>query len=75
MHNYLCKKCKTLLQSQGHSPNSSGCPSGGTHSWVNLGETGDKNYQCKKCATLIKTKSSPNSTGCPSGSTHTWIKL
>jgi predicted nucleic acid-binding Zn-ribbon protein len=74
MKNYQCKKCGTLIQANS-SPTNSGCPSGSTHSWTNLGDVGDKNYQCSKCGTLVKASSSPSSSGCPKASFHSWTKL
>jgi predicted nucleic acid-binding Zn-ribbon protein len=74
MKNYQCKKCGTVIQSNS-SPSSSGCPSGGLHSWTNLGDTGDKNYQCKKCGTLLHSNNTPSSSGCPSDGLHSWTKL
>lgn len=35
MSNYQCKKCGTLVQ-QERTPNSSGCPKGGSHQWYKL---------------------------------------
>ena len=76
MKNYQCKKCGTTLQNSS-TPSSGSCPSGGTHTWSNLGEVGDKNFQCKKCGTLIKSKSTPGSGSCRAtgGGTHSWSKL
>lgn len=74
MKNFQCKKCGTLVQSNS-TPTSSGCPSGGFHSWVNLGETGSKNFQCKKCGTLVRSNNTPPSSGCPSENFHSWVKL
>jgi hypothetical protein len=74
MNNYQCSKCATVVQSQS-SPNTGYCPKGASHSWHNLGETGDKNYQCKKCGTVVKSNSSPNTGYCPNGSSHSWSKL
>lgn len=74
MRNYLCKKCKALLQGNAR-PASFNCPGGGMHSWTDLGEVGTNNYQCKKCVTLIKSKNAPASFDCPSGRMHAWTKL
>jgi DNA-directed RNA polymerase subunit RPC12/RpoP len=74
MKNYQCKKCSTVIQGNSQ-PSSLNCPSGGTHSWTNLGDTGDKNYQCKKCGTLLHSSNQPSSLSCPSGGTHSWSKL
>ena len=74
MKNYMCGKCATIIQGN-TSPSSSGCPKGSSHSWYNLGNTGEKNYQCKKCGGLVKADSSPSSSGCPAGSSHSWYKL
>ncbi len=75
MKNYLCKKCGTLVQ-KSSVPNSSGCPEGSSHIWIDQGEVGNNNYQCKKCGTLIKSKTRPkNSSGCTKGASHIWLKL
>ncbi len=74
MKNYQCKKCGTALQSNS-TPNPNGCPSGGSHTWTNLGEVGTVNYQCKKCALLLKSKSIPSPNGCLKGGSHQWTKL
>ena len=74
IRNYQCRKCGILVW-QDRTPSYSGCPAGGSHSWVNLGEVGDKNYQCRKCATLVRSKQTPSYTGCPAGSSHSWRKL
>lgn len=74
MKNYQCKKCSTHVQNSS-TPKSFNCPSGGMHSWTDLGEVGPTNYQCKKCALLVQSKSTPKSFNCPSGSMHSWTKL
>ena len=74
MKNYQCRKCGTLIQSD-RMPRSIGCPSGGTHDWVDLGEYGTTPYQCRKCGTLIQSDRMPRSIGCPSGGTHDWTRL
>ena len=74
MKNYQCRKCGTLINSESY-PKSYGCPSGGTHSWNDLGESGDIPYQCRKCGMLIYAKSYPKSYDCLSGGTHSWNKL
>lgn len=74
MKNYQCKKCSTHVQNSS-TPKSFNCPSGGMHSWTDLGEVGPTNYQCKKCALLVQSKSTPRSFNCPSGSMHSWSKL
>jgi len=51
MKNYLCKKCRTLLQNPAR-PSSFNCPGGGQHQWTDLGEAGSSNYQCGKCGFL-----------------------
>jgi rubrerythrin len=35
MKNYMCKKCGVLVKSNS-TPQSSTCPSGGTHTWRKL---------------------------------------
>lgn len=74
LKNYLCPKCSTLIKSP-KFPSGMGCPSGGLHKWVDLGEVGDDVFQCKKCSILLRSKSFPSSTGCPSGGLHQWNKL
>jgi DNA-directed RNA polymerase subunit RPC12/RpoP len=74
MRNYQCKKCGTSIQSNSQ-PSSLNCSGGGTHSWTNLGDTGDKNYQCKKCGTLLRSSSQPSTLNCPSGGNHSWSNL
>ena len=74
MNYYCCKKCSTTIKKDS-TPNGSGCPSGGLHSWTKLGSVGSKNYQCKKCATSVETDSTPNGSGCPEGGLHSWTKL
>ena len=74
MKNYQCRKCGTLIQSD-RRPHLNGCPSGGLHEWVDLGECGATPYQCRKCGTLIQNDKRPYLNGCPSGGLHEWIKL
>ena len=74
LKNYQCSKCGTLVKKDG-TPNTSGCPSGGSHSWKKLGDVGDIPYQCSKCGTLVNSKGTPESSGCPSGGSHSWKKL
>lgn len=74
MRNYLCKKCKTLVQVN-NSPNTNNCPSGGSHQWTDLGQVGTVNYQCSQCSTTVKSASSPNTNNCPAGSSHRWTRL
>ena len=74
MKNYCCSKCGTHIKNAS-SPNTSGCPKGGYHQWVDLGAVGDSNYQCKKCGLLVQSKSSPNTSGCTSGGYHQWTKM
>jgi rubredoxin len=74
MKNYQCKKCELLLQSP-KQPSTSGCTAGGSHQWVDLGETGTQNYQCKKCGVLLQSAKQPSTSGCTSGGSHTWQKL
>lgn len=56
-------------------PNTSKCPEGSMHQWINLGDAGSIDYQCIKCSTTAKFKSRPSSSLCPSGSMHQWNKL
>ena len=74
MKNYLCKKCYTHIENSSF-PSIGGCPKGGHHEWVDLGEVGNINYQCKKCALLVQSKSLPSIGGCSSGGHHEWKKL
>ena len=75
MYYWLCSKCSTLLQNNSQ-PNSSNCPSGSSHNWSRLGNSGGKyNWQCKKCSTLVQTDSQPNSSNCPLGASHSWTRL
>lgn len=74
MKNYQCNKCGTIIQSDS-TPSSSGCPKSSSHSWHNLGKTGDENYQCKKCGTVVKSNTTPSSSGCSNSSSHSWSKL
>jgi DNA-directed RNA polymerase subunit RPC12/RpoP len=74
MTNYQCKKCGILLQSD-KQPSGGNCPSGGPHSWTNLGKTGQTNYQCKKCGILLQSDKQPSGGYCRSGGPHSWTKL
>jgi predicted nucleic acid-binding Zn-ribbon protein len=74
MKNFQCKKCGTHLHAD-NMPSIAGCPSGGSHTWIKLGDVGSKNYQCKKCSTLLQVDNMPSIAGCPSGGSHTWKKL
>lgn len=74
MRNYQCKKCGTVITSDG-MPSVFNCPSGSTHQWTNLGDCGDTPYQCKKCGTVLYSRSMPAAFNCPSGSIHQWTKL
>ena len=74
IRNYQCRKCGTLVW-QDRTPSYSGCPAGGSHSWVSLGNVGSNAYQCKKCGTLVYSERTPSYTGCPAGSSHSWRKL
>lgn len=71
---YNCSKCGTAIKKDGY-PNSSGCPSGGSHLWQELAIVGDKNYQCRNCGILIQTRSSPSFQGCTGGRSHSWSQL
>lgn len=74
MKNYMCHKCKTLIQSASR-PNVANCPAGGHHQWTDLGPVGTETYQCKKCGALVKSKGRPGAANCPSGGHHQWTKL
>lgn len=74
LKNFQCKKCETLLRSK-CIPSVFNCPSGGHHTWTDLGEVGENAYQCKKCSTLVRSKSTPSSFNCPSDGMHDWHKL
>lgn len=74
LKNYLCPKCSTSIKSP-KFPSGIGCPSGGLHKWIDLGEVGDDAFQCKKCAILLRSKSVPRSAGCPTDGLHQWNKL
>jgi DNA-directed RNA polymerase subunit RPC12/RpoP len=80
MKNYLCRKCKTHIESASQ-PSNYNCPSGGLnsfHEWTNLGDVGSTNYQCKKCGVLVHSASTPSTYNCPTGglnSFHQWTKL
>lgn len=72
--NYFCKKCQTFITNE-RQPNSNGCPSGGYHQWIDLGEYGDNRFQCRKCGLIIYSRINPRSNDCPSGGHHLWNKL
>jgi DNA-directed RNA polymerase subunit RPC12/RpoP len=74
MKNYMCKKCKTLIQSASR-PSGFNCPSGGMHQWSDMGNVGTENHQCKKCGTLVQSKGRPSGFDCPAGGMHQWSKL
>jgi RNA polymerase sigma factor (sigma-70 family) len=74
MKNYLCRKCKTVVQ-KSSQPTSFNCPGGGSHEWTDLGNVGDTNYQCKKCATPVEASGHPASFNCPDGGNHQWTDL
>jgi len=74
--NYLCKKCRTLIQGNSITrPNINNCQAGSIHTWTNMGEVGSNNYQCKKCGILVKSKSRPTVENCPADGVHTWSIL
>ena len=72
--NYQCDKCGTAIQS-GQQPTMSRCPSGGYHSWNNLGLVGATNYQCGKCRVTVKSAERPEVVRCPAGAYHDWNRL
>lgn len=71
---YQCRRCGVVVKKDS-MPTSSGCPSGGSHSWTNLGKVGSRMYQCRKCGTAVETDSMPSSSGCPDGGSHSWTRL
>ncbi len=71
---YNCNKCGTAI-TNGSSPDSLGCPSGGYHNWYELGTVGNTNYCCRKCGITVQTQSSPSSAYCPRGGYHDWNRL
>ena len=73
-NNWLCRKCRTLVQAA-DKPSSSYCPSGGHHQWNNLGRVGNTLYQCNRCNTTVASKDKPSSAYCPAGGLHQWNRL
>lgn len=75
--NYQCKKCGIQVERDMQPNNTYGCPNGGYHSWVCLGDYGDTLYQCSVCGTVVRSKFPPlAATGaCPKGNVHKWFKL
>jgi len=74
LNNWLCQKCRTLIQSR-NKPSSGYCPSGGHHQWNNLGRVGNTVYQCADCGISVESREKPSSAYCPSGGHHRWNRI
>jgi len=83
MNVYMCCRCGGTAKSNG-DPDSYDCPASGrtgysSHSWYNLGSSGDDAYKCDRCGKVVYTSGSPDSNGCPASestgySTHSWSR-
>jgi DNA-directed RNA polymerase subunit RPC12/RpoP len=76
MKNYLCGRCKEVVQSERVPLNSNNCLNRKFHDWRDIGEVGNDIYKCSKCGTKVCSKRQPlNGNSCIDGQWHNWSLL
>jgi DNA-directed RNA polymerase subunit RPC12/RpoP len=76
MKNYLCERCKEVVQSDRVPPNGNNCQERKFHVWRDIGEVGNDIYKCSKCGIKVSSKRQPiNGNSCINGQWHSWSLL